>query len=322
MSNSRNDIFNWVEQGRLCAEALPTALRLAGVTPGPKDWRRFLDLFSLWIGAIFIAAGVIFFFAYNWQMMARFAKFGLIEVLIVAVLGLCWYIGLDRISGKAALLVATLFIGALLALVGQTYQTGADPWELFAMWALVTLPWVALARFGALWLFWIGLLNLAVSLYYQTFGGLFGAILSTEQLVWTLFALNTTAFLVWEFAARLELRWLQERWPIWVLASASCGLITILSIWAILDFQSTRAITLLLYVVWMVLAHTMYRYKLRDVFILACCALSVIIAVTTFLSKHILDIDNAGGFLFIGLAVIGMSAVAGVWLKAIAAEDQ
>ena len=161
MSTSRTEILEWVERGRLPAEALPAVLRLARITPGPAEWRRFLSRLTLWLGTVFCAAAVIFFFAYNWQAMGRYAKFGLAEGLIIAAVFLAWRLGLERAGGKAALLAAALLVGALLALVGQTYQTGADTYELFAVWALAILPWVAVSCFGALWLLWIGLINLA-----------------------------------------------------------------------------------------------------------------------------------------------------------------
>ncbi|MET0346849.1 MAG: DUF2157 domain-containing protein [Casimicrobiaceae bacterium] len=54
--------------------------------------------------------------------------------------------GLDTLPGKAALVVAALLVGALLALVGQVYQTGADRFELFAAWAVAIVAWVLVAR--------------------------------------------------------------------------------------------------------------------------------------------------------------------------------
>jgi uncharacterized membrane protein len=147
----------------------------------PADWRSFIDRLLLWCGTLLIAVGVIFFFAFNWQEMGRFAKFGLAEVPIVVSVAVCWKLGLDRLSGKAALLAATILIGALLALVGQTYQTGADPWQLFAVWALMVLPWVVIGRFGALLLFWVSLVNVALFLYFQTFPPLFRSGRATVQ---------------------------------------------------------------------------------------------------------------------------------------------
>ena len=38
----------------------------------------------------------------------------------------CWRVDLDGLTGKAVLLMLSLLTGALLALTGQVYQTGAD----------------------------------------------------------------------------------------------------------------------------------------------------------------------------------------------------
>ena len=37
-------------------------------------------------------------------------------------------------------LLVFLITGGLFASIGQTYQTGADPWQLFALWAALGLP--------------------------------------------------------------------------------------------------------------------------------------------------------------------------------------
>ena len=49
--------------------------------------------------------------------------------------------------------------------------------------------------------------------------------------------------------------------------------------------------------------------------------LSLIVTVVAFLSQNMLGGD-AGGFLFIGLVVIGMSAGGAVWLKSAAREQR
>jgi hypothetical protein len=63
-----------------------------------------------------------------------------------------------------------------------------------------------------------------------------------------------------------------------------------------------------------------YRYWLRDVFVLAGGVLSAIIVITVFLSKQMLPHDRGGAFLFIGLLIIGLSACGGLWLKTVARE--
>lgn len=321
MSDNRAEILEWIELGRLQSDALPTALRLAGLRPSLADWRNFFHALTLWLGVVFCAAAVIFFFAYNWQAMGRFAKFGLVEILIIVSLVLCWRFDLNRMVGQSALLFATLLIGALLALVGQTYQTGADTYELFGVWAMAVLPWVVVGCFSPLWLVWLALINLTAILYYQTFSGLFGWLFDNEQILWALFILNTTALCCWETAAQNGVSWLRERWSARMLAVASGSLITILATWTILDFDEHGTLSaLLVYLVWMVVAYVFYRHVLKDVFVLAGGVLSAIIFITVWLSKLMLKHDEAGAFLFIGLLIIGLSAVGGFWLKSVANE--
>ncbi|MGZ8227780.1 MAG: DUF2157 domain-containing protein [Methylococcaceae bacterium] len=322
MSNNRTEILAWIEQGRLPSDALPRALRLAGLSPGRADWRKFFNHLALWLAAIFCAAAVIFFFAYNWQAMGRFAKFGLVEILIIAGIVLCWRLDLNRVAGQSALLFATLLVGGLLALAGQTYQTGADTYELFGVWALAVLPWVAVSCFSPLWLFWLGLINLAAILYYQTFGGWFGFLFDTEKVLWALFILNTAALCCWEFAAYSGVSWLRERWSVRILAVGGGGLITSLALWAILDFQDGKMSALLVYSIWMAVAYVVYRHVLRDVFVLAGGVLSAIIVITVLLSKLMLKHNDEGSFLFIGFVIIGLSAAGGFWLKQVVNEEQ
>lgn len=322
MGGPRTEVFHWIEQGRLRPDGLQEALRITGVTPGASDWKRFFDQLTLWLGTVFCAAAVIFFFAYNWQAMGRYAKFGLVEILIVLSLLFCWRFDLEKTAGKAVLLMSTLLTGALLALVGQTYQTGADTYELFAAWAAAVLPWALAGRFGALWLVWLTLLNLATIFYFQTFGGLFGWMFSTERKLWTLFALNTAALVFWEGAAQMGLSWLRERWSVRIVATASGGVITTLMVWAVLDSHgSDRLYAVLVYFAWMAAAYTYYRYRLIDVFMLAGGVLSAIIVITVILVRT-MDRMEAGAFLLIGMIIIGMSAAGGLWLKNVANEER
>jgi uncharacterized membrane protein len=318
MTDLRESIVDWARQGRLRPEDLRRALMLEGALPCAADWRRFLDRLLLWLGTVGIASGVIFFLAFNWERLGRFAKIGLVEALVVAALALTVRLGLNRPGGKAALLASALLVGALLALIGQTYQTGADTFELFAVWAAAILPWVLVGRFPALWIGWLALVNLAATLYFQTLPGLFGILFDPETLLWVLLGLNTLALAVWESSA-VRLEWLRERWAPRLLATAAGTLATVLAMFAILDEGSGWGV--LAWLVWLVLAYAIYRRLLRDLFVLAGAVLSLIVVITTFLGKHLLDIDEAGGFLLTGLLVIGLSAAGGWWLRRIAVEE-
>ena len=319
----RGEVLIWAAEGHLTTDALPRALRIAGTLPGPAEWRRFLDGLALWMGAVFLAAAVIFFFAYNWKELGHFTRFGIVELLLAVAVLTSWRLGLERMSGKAALLLATLLAGALLALVGQTYQTGADPWELFATWALFVLPWVAVSRFPPLWLLWLTLVNLAVSLYYHAFAGLFGILFGTETLWWTLAGVNTAALAAWELAASRGVPWLAERWAARIVATAGAGYITLLAVWGIVEPGIAGIAEFIGYSAWLACAYSIYHRRVRDLYVLALGVLSFVVVVAVFLGHTMLrGGGDAGAFLFVGMAVLGLSAAGGWWLRKMAREAE
>jgi hypothetical protein len=91
--------------GRRPSGEVSAALALTGATPDASQWRRFVSALLLWLGALLIAAGVIFFFAYNWHALGRFTKFGLVEGLLALSVIAAWIAGPDKAAGKASLLL-------------------------------------------------------------------------------------------------------------------------------------------------------------------------------------------------------------------------
>ena len=79
MSHLRQDILEWAETGRLPPGHLRRALELGGVLPDRAGWRAFLDRLLLWLGVVMLGAGAVFFLAYNWDDLGRYAKFGLAQ---------------------------------------------------------------------------------------------------------------------------------------------------------------------------------------------------------------------------------------------------
>lgn len=321
MSHLRQEILEWAQAGRIAPERLRRALELGGVLPDRARWRRFLDRLLLWLGAVMLGAAAVFFLAYNWDDLGRFAKFGLAQGLIVGALAVLWWQGLERAAGKAALLAAAIFTGALLALIGQTYQTGADTFELFAAWAAAILPWALLGRFPALWVLWLALVNLAAVLYFQAFRGLFGILFGPERQMWLLLGLNTAALALWEGLAAAGLAWLRERWAPRLIATASGGLATALVLMDIFD-RHVAGLGWLAWLAWMAAGYAAYRRWLKDVYVLAGGVLSAVIVVASLLVRGLSEVRfEAGALLLIGLVVIGVSAAGGYWLRNVANEE-
>lgn len=322
MKSKRSILIDWFDQSRIPNDKLHAAFTLAGVLPDKIAWRHFIDRMLLFMGVVMLAAGVIFFFAFNWHGLGNMAKFALVEIPLVATLCFAWRFGVDGIIGKATLLFAALLVGALLALVGQTYQTGADTFELFLAWALAILPWTLLARFPVLWIFWLALLNITVSLYGHTVGFFRDSFPSPEALMWLLFGMNTLALVLWEWLAATVFQWLQERWAVRLIATVSCGLITALATQQVIVHDSDAGYWAApLWLAWTVAAYFAYRRRIRDVYVLALGMLSAIVMVTVIIVKS-MNFDDAGMFLLIGLIVIGMSAAGGYWLKQVASEEE
>ena len=193
MISPRSQLLAWIEQGVIPRQKIDEALRVANVTPNGANWLAFLDRLLLWLGGLCIAAATLFFIAYNWADLGRFSKFGMIELLMILAIGFFWRADERSVAAKVSLLVASVFLGVLLALFGQTYQTGADPWQLFFFWAVMTTPWALIGRFPALWIVWLALLNVALALYCSTFRGTLVPFDTDLEQFWLAFAGNSLA---------------------------------------------------------------------------------------------------------------------------------
>ncbi|HEY5724297.1 MAG TPA: DUF2157 domain-containing protein [Allosphingosinicella sp.] len=311
MSGLRGEVLDWFAAKRVAPGGEHDVLREAGIYPGRADWRSFLSSLTLWLGTLALAAALIFFFAFNWDDLGRFAKFGLVEGAILIGLAACWRLGLDGAPGKAVLVLLSLLVGALLALTGQVYQTGADSYELFAWWAVLILPWTILGRFSPLWLVWLAIVNLAVILYPLDDR-------DSDALLWILFGINGIALAAWEAAHRAGLSWLRDSWPPRLLALASGIAATSLIGSAIFDgFRGTGALSALAYAGWLAAFYFWYRRIRPDLFMLAGGLFSLIVTIVMFLAQNLID-QGSGSYLLIGLAVIGMSAGGAIWLKSVA----
>ena len=167
----QTQLREWRRDGTLDAAATAAAREALGPAPDAALWRWFLDRLALWLGVALCAAGVICFIAANWEHIGKFTRLYGIQALVIAAVAVAARLGLARIGGQAALWLAMVLLGGLLALIGQTYQTGADTWELFTLWAALALPWAFAGRHAALWLLWAAIANIALGLWADTVGG-------------------------------------------------------------------------------------------------------------------------------------------------------
>lgn len=164
----RTAIIELASTHDLDAQARERLLVLAGLRGEPAALRTGLPLAVAVLGAALGGLGLIFWVAANWHSLGRFGRFGLLQALVVVMaLAAAWRPGARVPLG----LLALLGIGGLFAYFGQTYQTGADPWQLFALWAVLTLPLCLGLRSDLLWSPWALIVMTAISLWVHAHTG-------------------------------------------------------------------------------------------------------------------------------------------------------
>jgi uncharacterized membrane protein len=310
------------QAGILSPDELEQARRIAGSIPAPAAWSRFLNGLLLFLGSLLLAAGVIFFFAYNWAAMPRLLKFGLIQAALLTAILTVSYQGFEKLGGKAALLVASLLTGALLALYGQSYQTGADSYELFFGWSCLIAGWVCIGNFAPLWLLLLLLLETAVFLYWSQVVETSWFIYRSPLVYEIVFGMNAAALALWEFFSSRGVAWLSGRWiPRTILSSGLLFLVMPITI-LIVDghaYAGERlhaALLPLIYFGTTALVLWIYRLKIFDLYMIAATLLSLIVLASVFFGKAIGS--DYSGFLLLSMIIVAMSGGAAYWLRTLA----
>lgn len=166
--NLRLALYELAAQHRLDAAAADKLYRAAGWNDEPPSLAHAVVRGVAVLAAALGGLGVILWIAANWDTLGRTGHFALLQgVVLVVCLG-----ALQRSAARAPLgLLALLAIGGLFAYFGQTYQTGADPWQLFALWAALALPLCWGVRSDVLWAPWALVAMTAIALWVHAHTG-------------------------------------------------------------------------------------------------------------------------------------------------------
>ena len=332
-----SNVQEMAEQLKLSAVAYRRAVDIAGLSPDRARWLRYIDRFLSAVGAALIVAGIAAFFAWNWADLHHLAKFALIQGGIIAAVIIAWRLGLNSTTGGISLFAAAFLTGTLLAVFGQVYQTGADPYGLFLTWALLILPWAIIARQAGIWLLLQLLLNLTVIMYYtqvlhppegwwqlaQLLGPLvwLGMTVMDSVLASYLFVLNVAALAIWEFGAQRGIAWMQGRvYPrLTAVAALSTVLLPTLVMIVVAGFAEKTELSVVSPILLAAATGTCIYYYQRqrhDLFILTCSLLGAIMVVTSFSIRY-LFVDT-GSLLVLAVLVIAQVAGAAWWLRQVA----
>lgn len=348
MSHARRTIEQLLQQDILPLKNAEAAATHLEVYPSKRTWLDFFNKALLIIGAVALVLSLVFFIAYNWQNLGKIGKFALVEGALAITIAL--YVALSfrrqfQLIRQLLLLIASIITGSLLALFGQIYQTGADTWQLFFAWAILITPWVVIARFPALWLLWLGLINAFLLLYLDVANLQFIKYsLQNISQVAILALFNFIAFYSWligfDNKTSSSIPYLFHRinvkkstaqinsaqtnsslhWSTYVVGFLSTFFMTYLAIVTVFDNGNIWA-TLIATIVWLgwcgFMLWQFYQRRL-DLLMLTYLSFSIITVVMFWVGKWLLDDFEGGGFLLLALLLIGMSSAAVVWLRKVA----
>ncbi len=166
--NLRLALYELVHQHQLDAPTTRRLFQIAGYEQEPAAVQAWLWKVVAVCAAALIGLGLILWLAANWDSLGRMGRFALLQGSVL-VMGL-GAAALPRLRVPLGLLTL-LCIGGLFAYFGQTYQTGADPWQLFAVWALLALPLCLGARSDVLWASWALVVMTALALWTHAHTG-------------------------------------------------------------------------------------------------------------------------------------------------------
>lgn len=253
-----------------------------GVWASKGSWRKFLEYFLAILGIGLFTAGVFFFFAYNWQDMKPSQKFGVLILLIIAS---CIPVFLNRptlLVKRICLTAAALLAGALWAVFGQVYQTGADTYDYFLVWLVCIAVWILASSFPALWTIGVLLLNLTVYFYFIQDSRIWkeGAQLNI------LFIINIFIGILTEWLSRRKI--INER-PVWFVHLLLSGALYFLTVAVILGIYSSQGmhsiISVLMVVVFLPLIIAWAFFE-KSIFPLAVTGLALICIFTAWIFRY------------------------------------
>ena len=325
---NRTELDAFVAHHRLSAEATRVALELTSARPSGVELRSFLVKVLQLAGVLSLAAGLVFFIAANWQAIGVTGRFALIQGVVVASVALALWKPPPHALGRYALLMAFIATGALLALFGQTYQTGADVYELFLTWALLGVAFVVAGQWSVLSAAWLIVFNVALLLFFggRPEGGWLWAVFfpwrGNESLLLVVPALlNLSLWALAEIGRRAQWAACSAHWLARLALVGAFGFMTWAGIDALAPPSMEGSAGLALFVV-LVLETGLVIHAMRlrnDVFPLALTAGSLIAIVTYALGVHS-GLNDLGQALLLALWLTASSTISGRVLMSLLRE--
>jgi uncharacterized membrane protein len=198
-----------------------------------------------------------------------------------------------------------------LAVVGQIYQSGADPWQLFAAWGLLITPWCLVVPFAGLWALWLTIIDAALFRYADL------QVLNGTGLQALIVACTHGAALAAREATASRLPEVaRETWLRQFIIGGALFMLTMPAAQVLSETGSAGDADWAAFAAWLAtVAAICSYYRKRDLFPLSMAAFSVCIVAVCALGVHILPHSDLGGWFLFALLVIAIFSAAGGLLR-------
>lgn len=162
---TKHELFLLQEHSSIEEQHFKTLYQTYGLASA-QQWKEFGYYALLICGIGFLVSGMLFFFAFNWDQMTASVKFALIGLgILISAYGAITTRVKEEIN-KISLVATSVLLGVLLAVFGQTYQTGANAYDLFLTWLIVATPLTLVSQSTYQWLFFSILANTTLILAF------------------------------------------------------------------------------------------------------------------------------------------------------------
>lgn len=249
------------------------------------------------IGLALIAVSIVYLLAANWWMLPKFVQLFMPQVLLLGSALLSVHFAAREKLRQSLDTVSGLMLGLSLAVIGQIYQTGADSYQLFLLWALLLLPWLYRPNIGVFALFCV-VSQLALYFYFK-------------QSFWLVRA-ETAYLLSLNLLTGLSLIYALRYYP--VLHYLLIAVVVLISVFSMFRFIDSNSIWYLASVLVLALLFSAYFYtrqqQLETSLLVAGLALSFSILIFDLTDQYLQN--SAAGLLVLALLIFG-------WFAAISA---
>ncbi len=321
---SRKVIESLYAHGKLSLEDKNSILNILSTEPIERAWGLWVSWLLLFLGITLILSGITFFFAYNWASMSPIIKLSIIQVGLVTCLFGAFFYSLDNLPGQLLLLCASIFVGVFMAVFGQIYQTGADSYQLFMMWAVLILGWTLISKFSSQWALFLIISNVFLMLWHDQDIQRSNEALNLQAFIYTyLLILNTIALLLREFfVIKKNCLWLQARWTRNLIVLIL--VVTMFNSVCIWIFEETSLIIFLngaLGILGHGIIFLFYRYKQVDIWPLTIVLFSsCLLVLIVFFNIFLVDAKSSGVFFVLACIALAVFSVAAMYLRMIMKE--